>query len=92
MLKKPNIVEVGNDLNDVINLDTIKSIVQEIFQQQEKVLTETANYASLVTNQRIDELTSDITIDNEKLNKLANGTSDVQLSIEASQEMIEEKM
>ena len=63
-----------------------------MFQQEEKVLTETANYASLVTNQRIDELTSDITIDNEKLNKLANGTSDVQLSIEASQEMIEEKM
>ena len=63
-----------------------------MFQQEEKVLTETANYASLVTNQRIDELTSDITIDNEKLNKLANGTSDVQLSIDASQEMIEEKM
>ena len=63
-----------------------------MFQQEEKVLTETANYASLVTNQRIDELTSDITIDNEKLNKLANGTSDVQLSIYASQEMIEEKM
>ena len=63
-----------------------------MFQQEEKVLTETANYASLVTNQRIDELTSDINIDNEKLNKLANGTSDVQLSIEASQEMIEEKM
>ena len=63
-----------------------------MFQQEEKVLTETANYASLVTNQRIDELTSDITIDNGKLNKLANGTSDVQLSIDASQEMIEEKM
>ena len=63
-----------------------------MFQQEEKVLTETANYASLVTNQRIDELTSDITIDNEKLNKLANGTSDVQLSVDASQEMIEEKM
>ena len=63
-----------------------------MFQQEEKVLTETANYASLVTNQRIDELTSDTTIDNEKLNKLANGTSDVQLSIDASQEMIEEKM
>ena len=63
-----------------------------MFQQEEKVLTETGNYASLVTNQRIDELTSDITIDNEKLNKLANGTSDVQLSIDASQEMIEEKM
>ena len=63
-----------------------------MFQQEEKVLTETANYASLVTNQRIDELTSDITIDNEKLNKLANGTSDVQLSIDASQEMVEEKM
>ena len=63
-----------------------------MFQQEEKVLTETANYASLVTNQRIDELTSDITIDNEKLNKLANGTTDVQLSIDASQEMIEEKM
>ena len=45
-----------------------------------------------MTNQMIDKLSSDITINNEKLIKLANGVSDVQLSIEASQEMIEEKI
>ena len=46
----------------------------------------------MVTNQRIDKLSSDITFNNEKLIKLANDVSDVQLSIEASQEMIEEKI
>ena len=61
-------------------------------QQQEKVLIETVNSASLVTNQRIDKLSSDITVNNEKLIKLANDVSDVQLSIEASQEMIEENI
>ena len=61
-------------------------------QQQEKVLIETVNSASLVTNQWIDRLSSDITINNEKLIKLANDVSDVQLSIEASQEMIEENI
>ena len=45
-----------------------------------------------MTNQRIDKLSSDITFNNGKLIKLANDVSDVQLSIEASQEMIEEKI
>ena len=45
-----------------------------------------------MTNQRIDKLSSDITFNNEKLIKLVNDVSDVQLSIEASQEMIEEKI
>ena len=43
-----------------------------MFQQQEKVLTETVNSALLVTNQRIDKMPSDITVKNEKLIKLAN--------------------
>ena len=72
---------MGHDSNDVVTIDTIKSIFQEIFQQQEKVLIETVGSSSLVTNQRIDKLSSDITVNNEKLIKLANDLSDVQLSI-----------
>ena len=83
---------MGHDSNEMITIDTIKSIFQEIIQQQEKVLIETVNSASLMTNQRIDKLSSDITVHNEKLIKLANAVSDVQLSIEASQGMIEEKV
>ena len=41
-----------------------------------------------MTNQRIDKFSSDITVNNENLIKLANDVIDVQLSIEASQEMI----
>ena len=84
--------EMGHDSNDVITIDTIKSIFQEMFQQQEKVLIETVNSTSLVTNQSIDKLSSDITVNNEKLIKLANDLSDVQLSIEASYEMIDKKI
>ena len=80
--KTKDAAEMGHDLNDVITNDTIKSISQEMF-QQEKVLIETVNSASLVTNRRIDKLSSDITVNNEKLIKLANDVSDVQLSIEA---------
>ena len=83
---------MGHDSNDVITIDTIKSIFQETFQQQEKVLIETVNSTSLVTNQSIDKLSSDITVNNEKLIKLANDLSDVQLSIEASYEMIDKKI
>ena len=90
--KTKDLVETGHDSNDVITIDFIKSIFQEMFQQQEKVLIETVNSASLVTNQRIDKLSSDITVNNEKLIKLANDVSDVQLSIEASQQMIEQKI
>ena len=82
---------MGHDSNYVITIDTIKSIFQKKFQQQEKVLTETVNSASLVTNQKIDKLSSDITVNNEKLIKLWNDVSDAQLSIETSQEMLEEK-
>ena len=90
--KTKNAAEMGHDSSYVIAIDTIKSIFQEMCQQQEKVLIETVNSASLVTNQWIDQLSSDITINNEKLIKLANDVSDVQLSIEASQEMIEENI
>ena len=90
--KTRDVLETGHDSNDVITIDTIKSIFQEMFQQQEKVLIETVNSASLVTNQRIDRLSSDITVNSEKLIKLANDVSDVQLSIEASQEMIVKKI
>ena len=40
-----------------------------MFQQQEKVLIETVNSASLVANQNVDKLSSDITIKNGKLIK-----------------------
>ena len=74
---------MGHDSNYVITI--------EMFQQQEKVLTETVNSALLVTNQKIDKLSSNITVNNEKLIKLENDVSDAQLSIETSQEMLEEK-
>ena len=54
--KTKDAAEMGHDSNDVITIDTIKTIFQEIFQQQEKVLIETVNFASLVTNQRIHQL------------------------------------
>ena len=38
--------EIGHDSNEVITIDTIKSIFQEMFQQQEKVPSETENSAS----------------------------------------------
>ena len=88
VIKTKSVVEMGHELNNVITIDTIKFIFQEMFQQQEK---ETVNLTSLVNNQRTDKLSSDININNEKLIKLANDISDVQLCIEASQKMIENK-
>ena len=46
--KNKDVVEMRYDSNDVITIDTIKSIFQKMFQQQEKVLIETVNPASLV--------------------------------------------
>ena len=65
--KTKDVVETGHDSNYVMTIDTIKSIFQEMFQQQEKVLIETVNSVSLVTDQRIEQLSSDITVNNEKL-------------------------
>ena len=69
--------EMGHDLNDVITIYSIKSIFQEMFQEQEKVLIETVNSASLMTDQRTDKLSSDITVNNEQLIKFANDVSNV---------------
>ena len=90
--KNKDVDEMGHDSNEVITIDTIKSIFQEMFQQKEKVPSETENSASQVTNQTIDKLSSDITANNEKLIKLAKDVSDVQLSIKASWEIIEKKI
>ena len=89
---KDVVVEMEHDSNDVITTDTIKSFFQEMFQQQEKVMIDTVHSASLVTNQRINKLSSDITVNSEKLIKLADDVSDVKLSIEVSQKIIEEKI
>ena len=89
--KTKYVVEVGHDSNDIITIDTIKSIFQEIFQRQKRFSLK-VNTASLVTKQRIDKLSSDITVNNQKLIKLISNVSYVQLSIEASQEIIEEKI
>ena len=89
---KDVVVEMEHDSNDVITTDTIKSFFQEMFQQQEKVLIDTVNSASLVTKQRINKLSSDIIVNSEKLIKLADDVSDVKLSTEVSQEMREEKV
>ena len=89
--KTKDVVEVGHDSNDIITIDTIKSIFQEIFQRQKRFSLK-VNTASLVTKQRIDKLLSDITVNNQKLIKLISNVSYVQLSIEASQEIIEEKI
>ena len=82
---------MGDDSNYFIAINTIKSIFQEMFQQQENVI-ETVNSASLVTNQMTDKLSSDITVNNERLIKSANDVIDVQLSIEASKKMIEQQL
>ena len=66
--KTKDAVEMEHDSNDVIISDTIKSLFQEMFQQQEKFLIETVNTASLVTNQGIDKLSSDNTTNNKKIN------------------------
>ena len=89
--KTKEAAEMEHDSKDVKTIDTIKSFFQEVSQQQEMVLNKAVNPASLVTNQRTDKLSSDITVNNKKLIKLANDVSDVQLSTEASQEMEEEK-
>ena len=66
--KTKDAVEMGHDSNDVIISDTIKSLFQEMFRQQETFLIETVNTASLVTNQGIDKLSSDNTANNKKIN------------------------
>ena len=78
--KAKDVVEMGNDSNKVMTIDTIRSIIEEIFQQQEKVVIITVSSGSLMNNSRTGKLSSYITINNEKFIKLANGIGDVLLS------------
>ena len=59
--------ETGNDANDVVNTEPIKTIFQETFRQQEPTSFETVNFSSTFTNIRIEKLSADITKNNEKI-------------------------
>ena len=56
------------------------------------MLIETVNFAATLTNDRIGKLSADITKNNEKLIQLSKEVTDVQVSINASQQIVEEKM
>ena len=56
------------------------------------MLIETANFASTLTNVRIEKLSGDIAKNNEKLIWLSQEVIDVQVSIDTSQQIVEEKL
>ena len=63
-----------------------------MFKQQEQALIETVNSASTLINVRIDKLSADFTKNSEKLRQLSKDVADVQVSIDASQQILEEKV
>ena len=63
-----------------------------MFKQQEQALIESVNSASTLINVRIDKLSADITKNSEKLIQLSKDVTDVQVSIDASQQILEEKV
>ena len=63
-----------------------------MFKQQEQALIETVNSASTLISVRIDKLSADITKNSEKLIQLSKDVTDVQVSIDASQQILEEKV
>ena len=84
--------ERDNGTNKTITITTIKSVFEETFKQQEQVLIEAVKSASTITNVIIHKLSTDITKNNEKLTELSEEVSDVQISIDASQEIMEKKI
>ena len=63
-----------------------------MFKQQEQALIETVNSASTLISVRIDKLSADITKNSEKLIQLSKDVTDVQVGIDASQQLLEEKV
>ena len=63
-----------------------------MFKQQEQALIETVNSASTLISVRIDKLSADITKNSEKLIQLSKDVTDVQVSTDASQQIVEEKV
>ena len=63
-----------------------------MFKQQEQALIETVNSAPTLISVRIDKLSADITKNSEKLIQLSKDVTDVQVSIDASQQLLEEKV
>ena len=79
------LAETGNDTNDVVTVEPIKTIPQEIFKQKEQVLIETTSFASTLPNVRIQKLSADIAKNNEKLICAQTG-------IDTSQQILDEKL
>ena len=84
--------DVTETENQVITISMIKTLFQEMFEEQEVKLVETVRSATDVTNKRIDKLSADIMRNNERLMELTNDVNEVKDSIDASQEILENKM
>ena len=72
-----------------------KSIFKETFKQQDEMLIGTANSASTLTKQRIETSLAEITKKikkNEKQVNFSNEISEVQLTTDASQEIVNENL
>ena len=72
-----------------------KSIFKETFKQQDEMLIGTANSASTPTNQRIETSLAEITKKekkNEKQVNFSNEIGEVQLTTDASQEIVNENL
>ena len=67
-----DVSEEGNNRNNPINVEVMKSIFIEMLRKREEILLEHINSVSTPTNQRIEKLSAEITGKNEKLVNLFN--------------------
>ena len=78
--------------NEIISINTVKELFQEMFKEQQKALLDIVSTNTTPLQKSLDRLSIQIQDNSNRLENIIKETDDLKLSLEATQEMQDEKI
>ena len=78
--------------NEIISINTVKELFQEMFKEQQKALLDIVSTNTTPLQKSLDRLSIQIQDNSNRLENIIKETDDLKLSLEATQEMLDEKI
>ena len=78
--------------NEIITINTVKELFQEMFKEQQKALLDIFSTNTTPLQKSLDRLSIQIRDNSNRLENIIKETDDLKLSLEATQEMQDEKI
>ena len=78
--------------NEIISINTVKELFQEMFKEQQKALLDIVSTNTTPLQKSLDRLSIQIQDNSNRLENIIKETDDLKLNLEATQEMLDEKI